>query len=666
MNDTIRELDALKARLLEYARAYYDEDAPLVSDYEYDMQMNRLKELEALHPELITPDSPTQRIAAHALTQFESVTHPVPLLSLTDVFSPEEIDAFDTRVRTSVPDVQYVVEWKIDGLSVALEYIDGVFVRGATRGDGTTGEDVTENLRTVRSIPLFLPDAPHRLIVRGEVYMSRKRFEKLNLRREADGETLFANPRNAAAGSLRQLDPKIAASRGLDIFVFNLQLCEGKTFTTHSETLAWLAQMGFTVSPDYRVYADIADAKARVAEMEGLRDSLPFGTDGAVIKVDDLTAREVLGRAVKAPKWAIAYKYPPEEAKTRLKEITISVGRTGVLTPNAVLEPPVSLAGTTVSRASLNNLDWISQRDIRVGDLVTVRKAGEIIPEIVGVDLNARPDGTVPFQMPEVCPVCGAKVERDEDAAATRCTGADCPAQIARRLEHFCSRDAMDIEGCGPAVIQNLLREDLIKTPADLYRLTVEQLQTLDRMGEKSAQNLIQAIAGSRSRGMARLVYAFGIRQVGSAAADTLAANFVDIHALMNASAEALTAIPDIGETTAAYILAWAQEDAAKELVSQLEALGVDVKSHAQAKTQEFTGLTFVLTGTLSGFSRTEAAAAITARGGKVSGSVSKKTSYVIAGEDPGSKLTKAEALGLTILDEDGFRKLLAQNEKEQ
>ncbi|MEA4822755.1 MAG: NAD-dependent DNA ligase LigA [Clostridiaceae bacterium] len=660
MNDIKNEIHSLRRKIDEYARLYYDLDSPSISDAEYDAQMNKLRELEAAYPELITPDSPTQRVGGHVLGQFEPVRHAVPLMSLNDVFSIDEVRAFDRRVHETVPQVRYVVEWKIDGLSVALEYVDGVLVRGATRGDGVTGEDVTQNLRTVRTIPLTIPDAPHRLIVRGEIYMSRPRFAALNARRETAGESVFANPRNAAAGSLRQLDPKIAAERGLDIFIFNLQLVEGaaQPFLSHAETLTWLRDKGFTVSPDYRVYDDIESVCTRIEEMETLRDALPFGTDGAVVKVDSIAARGALGETAKAPKWAVAYKYPPEEAQTRLRGIIITVGRTGVLTPNAVLDP-VRLAGTTVSRASLHNLDWITERDLRVGDLVTVRKAGEIIPEIVSAELSARPEGTEPFRMPEVCPVCGAKVERDEDMAATRCTGADCPAQLLRRLVHFCSRDAMDIEGCGPALLQALIDGGFVRDPADLYTLDAQRVANLNRMGNKSAENLMRAIENSKSRGMARLLYAFGIRQVGSAAADTLASHFPDLDSLMQADKQSLTAVPDIGETTAAYITAWAAEDAAKMLVERLKTLGVDTVSRVTKLSDKLLGLTFVLTGTLSHYTRAEATAEITSRGGKVSGSVSKKTSYVVAGEDAGSKLEKAESLGVTVLSEDDFTTLL-------
>ena len=660
MNDYRAEIDALRRELDENARLYYDLDSPAISDAEYDEKMNRLKALEAAHPETVTPDSPTQHVGGHALRQFEPVRHAVPLMSLTDVFSLDEVRAFDRRVRETEPEPRYVVEWKIDGLSVALEYADGVFVRGATRGDGVTGEDVTANLAAVRSIPKTIPGAPKRLIVRGEVYMSRPNFEALNARREAAGEPTFANPRNAAAGSLRQLDPAVTAERALDIFIFNLQLAEGldTAFSSHAESLAWLAGRGFAVSPDFRVYTDIEDVCARIAEMETLREGLGFGTDGAVVKVDSLAARGALGTTAKAPKWAVAYKYPPEEAKTRLRGITITVGRTGVLTPNAVLDP-VRLAGTTVSRASLHNLDWIAERDLRVGDLVTVRKAGEIIPEIVSADVSARPEDAQPFRMPETCPVCGAKVERDEDEAAMRCTGADCPAQLLRRLVHFCSRDAMDIEGCGPALLQALVDGGYVRDPADLYTLRADTVAGLERMGKKSAENLMRAIENSKTRGMARLLYAFGIRQVGLSAAEALAAHFPDPEALMRADAEALTAVPDIGETTAAYLAAWASEDAARTLVERLKASGVDTASRVTRVSDSLAGLTFVLTGTLSGYTRAAATEEITSRGGKVSGSVSKKTSYVVAGEEAGSKLEKAEKIGVPVLSEEDFTALL-------
>jgi len=660
MNDRER-LQQLRAQLHEHGRLYYTQDAPTISDYEYDMLMQELKALETAHPDWITPDSPTQRVGGEPLTTFAEFRHEVPLESLNDVFDLDEVRAFDKRVRAAVDgeSVSYVVERKIDGLSVALVYENGIFVQGATRGNGIVGEDVTANLRTVRSIPLVLRDAPARLIVRGEVYMRKDSFEELNRRRDKSGESLFANPRNAAAGSLRQLDPRIAAERTLDIICFNVQSVQGAEFSTHAESLDFLRGLGLPVSPTYEVYTDIEDVCRRIGELGDDRAAQPFGIDGAVIKVNELALRARLGSAAKYPRWACAYKYPPEEKQTKLLDITITVGRTGVLTPNAVLEP-VQLAGTTVSRASLHNADYIASKDVRIGDTVIVRKAGDIIPEIVGSVPALRPEDAVPYQMPDVCPDCGAPVFRDEEEAALRCTGANCPAQLLRRLTHFCSRDAMDIEGCGPAVLDSLIDADLVKSPADLYKLMPEQVATLERMGKKSAENLCRSIEESKSRGLARLLYAFGIRQVGKAAAETLASRFGSMDALLTADAETLTAIPDIGGITADYILQWRAGEETTALLAQLAEAGVCMDAPVvQAASEELAGLTFVLTGTLSGFTRSEAGEEIVRRGGKVSGSVSKKTSYVVAGEEAGSKLAKAESLGVKVLNEEEFRTLL-------
>ncbi|MBR6748087.1 MAG: NAD-dependent DNA ligase LigA [Clostridia bacterium] len=660
MNDRERLLE-LRAQLHEHGRLYYTQDAPVISDYEYDMLMQELKAIEAAHPDWITADSPTQRIGGEPLEGFSEFRHEVPLESLNDVFDLDEVRAFDKRIRAAVDGdaVTYAVERKIDGLSVALVYENGVFVQGATRGNGTVGEDVTANLRTVRSIPLVLRDAPARLVVRGEVYMRKDSFEELNRRREEAGESLFANPRNAAAGSLRQLDPRIAAERRLDIFCFNIQSVEGVAFATHAETLDYLRSLGLPVSPTYEVYSDIEDVCRRIEELGADRDAQNYGIDGAVIKVNELNLRARLGSAAKYPRWACAYKYPPEEKQTKLLDITITVGRTGVLTPNAVLEP-VQLAGTTVSRASLHNADYIAAKDVRIGDTVIVRKAGDIIPEIVGNVPSLRPDDAVPYVMPDRCPECGSPVFRDEEGAALRCTGVNCPAQLVRRLVHFCSRVAMDIEGCGPAVLESLIEAGLVSDTADLYRLTPEQIEVLDRMGKKSAENLCRSIGESKSRGLARLLYAFGIRQVGKAAADTLAARFGSMKALLEADAETLTAIPDIGGITADYILQWRANPDTQAILDRLSAVGVVMEAPvAEATSDALAGLTFVLTGTLSGFTRSEAGEEIVRRGGKVSGSVSKKTSYVVAGEEAGSKLTKAESLGVKILNEDEFRALL-------
>ena len=655
--DELQEIQALRERLTRAGYEYYVLDRPTMSDYDYDHQLRRLEELEAAHPEAVTPDSPTQRVGGQALESFTQVVHKVPLESLQDVFDYDELRQFDQRVRGAVPEAAYDVEPKVDGLSVALEYQDGLFVRGATRGDGQVGEDVTENLRTVRSIPLRIPDAPGQLIVRGEVYMPKKVFHALNEEREKRGEALFANPRNAAAGSLRQLDPKVAAARRLDIAVFNVQWAEGETFRTHLETLDYLRDKGFKVIPHY-TSATIEEAVSHVADIGEHRDSFPFDIDGAVIKVNDLAQREVLGSTAKFPRWAAAYKYPPEVKPSRVVDITIQVGRTGVLTPKAQLEP-VRLAGTTVTSATLHNQDFIAEKDIRIGDTVLVRKAGEIIPEVLSVVAEKRPEGTVPYVFPAVCPVCGAPVERDEDGAHIRCTGAECPAQLLRNLAHFASRDAMDIEGLGIAVVENLVNAGLVRTPGDLYFLKEEDVAQLERMGKKSAQNLVEAIARSREQDLSRLIYALGIRQVGQKTGKVLAARFRTMDALENASLEELTAVDDIGEITARSILDWFASPQSRHLLTRLREAGVNMEAAEQGSDQRFAGLTFVLTGTLEHFTRDEAAGRIEALGGKSAGSVSKKTSYVVAGEAAGSKLRKAQELGVPVLSEAEFLAML-------
>ena len=655
--DELREIQELRERLTRAGYEYYVLDRPTMSDYDYDHQLRRLEELEAAHPEAVTPDSPTQRVGGQALDSFTQVVHKVPLESLQDVFDYDELRQFDQRVRGAVPEAAYDVEPKVDGLSVALEYQDGLFVRGATRGDGQVGEDVTENLRTVRSIPLRIPDAPGQLIVRGEVYMPKKVFHALNEEREKRGEALFANPRNAAAGSLRQLDPKVAAARRLDIAVFNVQWAEGETFRTHLETLDYLQSKGFKVIPHYTA-ATIEEAVSHVADIGEHRDSFPFDIDGAVIKVNDLAQREVLGSTAKFPRWAAAYKYPPEVKPSRVVDITIQVGRTGVLTPKAQLEP-VRLAGTTVTSATLHNQDFIAEKDIRIGDTVLVRKAGEIIPEVLSVVAEKRPEGTVPYVFPAVCPVCGAPVERDEDGAHIRCTGAECPAQLLRNLAHFASRDAMDIEGLGIAVVENLVNAGLVRTPGDLYFLKEEDVAQLERMGKKSAQNLVEAIARSREQDLSRLIYALGIRQVGQKTGKVLAARFRTMDALENASLEELTAVDDIGEITARSILDWFASPQSRHLLARLREAGVNMEAAEQGSDQRFAGLTFVLTGTLEHFTRDEAASRIEALGGKSAGSVSKKTSYVVAGEAAGSKLRKAQELGVPVLSEAEFLAML-------
>ena len=655
--DYLTEIESLRRELEQASYEYYVQDAPTMSDYDYDHKLRRLEELEAAHPETVTPDSPTQRVGGQALETFSQVEHKVPLESLQDVFDFDEVAAFDQRVKAVAPGATYVVEPKVDGLSVALEYENGLFVRGATRGDGRVGEDVTENLRTVRSIPLRIPDAPVQLIVRGEVFMPKKVFHALNEERERRGEALFANPRNAAAGSLRQLDPKIAASRKLDILVFNVQWAEGEEFASHLETLEYLKAKTFKVIPHYTCET-VSQITERITEIGEERENFQFDIDGAVVKVDDLAQRQTLGSTAKFPRWAAAYKYPPEEKPSKLLDIVVQVGRTGVLTPKAVLEP-VRLAGTTVTSATLHNQDFISDKDIRIGDTVLVRKAGEIIPEVLSVVLEKRPEGTEPYFIPTACPVCGAPVERDEDRAHTRCTGAECPAQLLRNLAHFASRDAMDIDGLGIAVMESLVNAGLVKTPGDLYFLDEEEVAKLDRMGKKSAQKLTAALEKSKEQDLARLIFAFGIRQVGQKAGKILAARFQTLENLEHATLEELTAVDDIGEITAKSILEWMASPQSKHLMDRLREAGVNMTAAEQGSDQRFQGMTFVLTGTLEKFGRKEAEAMIEARGGKASGSVSKKTTYVVAGEAAGSKLEKANKLGVPVLTEDEFLELL-------
>ena len=656
--DYREEMKQLRDFLNQQSYLYYVLDAPVIPDYEYDRLNRRLEELEAEHPEEITPDSPTQRVGDKILEGFETYEHPVPLESLQDVFNAEEVSEFLDRMREALGDgAAYSVEPKVDGLSVALEYRDGVFVRGATRGDGRVGEDVTENLKTIRAIPMQLPEKLPRLIVRGEVYMSRAVFAEINARRELEGKPLMANPRNAAAGSLRQLDPKICAERKLDIQVFNLQLAEGKTFQNHSETLDYMASQHFKVIP-HKTLSDPAEIQAEIDRINEERMDYPFDIDGAVIKSDHLADRERLGSTAKFPKWAVAFKYPPEKKPSQVLDIVVQVGRTGVLTPRAVLTP-VRLAGTTVTNATLHNQDFITEKDIRVGDTVLVQKAGEIIPEILSVDFDKRPEGTVPYTLPDACPVCGAPVVRDEDGAALRCTGAECPAQLLRNLPHFASRDAMDIDGCGPAVIQQLIDSGLISNAADLYSLHAADVAKLDRMGEKSAENLIRAIENSKANDLSRLLYGLGIRQVGEKAAKTLAAHFGSMDALMAATEEALTEIPDVGGITARCIADYFRGDQAKDLIRRLKEAGVNMESTAQPTGDLLAGLTFVLTGELESASRKEAGEKLEALGAKVSGSVSKKTGAVVAGEAAGSKLRKAQELGVPVLSEEQYRVLV-------
>ena len=652
-----KEIEELTRELEEANRLYYVLDAPTMEDYEYDKKLRRLEELEAQYPEFASPLSPTKRVGGEALSRFEKVEHAVPLESLQDVFSEEEVEEFDRRLRETVRDAAYSVEPKVDGLSVALEYRDGVFVRGATRGDGRIGEDVTENLKTIRSIPLRIDDAPSRLIVRGEVFMPREVFEKLNAAREEAGRSLFANPRNAAAGSLRQLDPSIAAERRLDILIFNLQLAEGIEFQTHAQTLDYLKQRHFKVIP-YQLCATAAEATEEIRRIGQERYGYSFDIDGAVVKLNHLADRALLGSTAKFPRWACAYKYPPEIRETVLEDIVVQVGRTGVLTPKAVVRP-VRLAGTTVTNATLHNQDFITEKDIRIGDTVKIRKAGEIIPEILSVETEKRPAGTSPYRLPSLCPVCGAPVERDPDGAALRCTGAECPAQLSRNIAHFVSRNAMDIDGLGDAIVEQLITMGAVRSPADIYFLTLDELKSLWKSGSKAAQKLLAAIESSKNNDLSRLIFALGIRQVGEKAAKVLAKTFGSLDALMQATQEELTQIRDIGAVTAENIVSWFASPQSRHLISRLREAGVNFESTAVQDDGRFAGMTFVLTGALSLFTRDEATEKIEAHGGKAAGSVSKKTTYLVAGENAGSKLKKANELGIPVLSEQEFLSML-------
>lgn len=655
--DSKQRIEELTEILTQANYRYYVLDDPTMPDFEYDRLLRELEVLEGANPEFVKADSPTRRVGGEALSQFEKVTHSVPLMSLQDVFSMEELNEFLEKTMAAGENLLFSVEPKIDGLSVALEYVDGRFVRGATRGDGYVGEDVTENLRTVRSIPMVLENAPARLIVRGEVFMPKKSFEKLNLQQEAEGKPLFANPRNAAAGSLRQLDPKIAARRGLDIYIFNIQLIEGKSFSTHTETLEYLKKLKFKVIPQ-KTLGSISKIDAEVAAINDRREKLACDIDGAVIKLDNLFLRDVLGATAKFPRWAAAYKYPPEIKPTVVEDIVVQVGRTGVLTPKAVVRP-VRLAGTTVTNATLHNQDFIRERDIRIGDTVLIRKAGEIIPEILEVDFAKRPENTVPYHLPCQCPVCGAKVEKDEEGAFLRCTGAECPAQLSRNIAHFVSRDAMDIEGLGSAIVDALIQRELIKSPADIYYLTLEDVKSLWKSGSRAAEKLLASIESSKQQDLSRLIYGLGIRQVGAKTGKVLAFTFGSLDALMGASLEELTAVPDVGGVTAASIHDWFSQEQSKHLIQRLRDAGVNFESQRVVSDTRFAGKTFVLTGALSKFTREEATEKIERFGGKAAGSVSKKTSFVVVGENAGSKERKARELGIPILTEDDFLAML-------
>lgn len=662
MSETEQALKKLRDEIAYHAKRYYVDDDPEISDYEYDRMYAELLRLEAEHPELDDPSSPSHRVGGKPLDKFEKVTHTVQMNSLSDVFSFEELQAFLDRVAAILPGAAYSVEPKIDGLSVALHYENGVFVQGATRGDGFVGEDVTQNLRTVFSVPLTLPE-PLTMTVRGEVYMPRGKFEKLNAAREAEGQPLFANPRNAAAGSLRQLDPQITAARGLDIFVFNFQegalWTDGHEPTSHTETLDRLQALGFHTLEFRTLARTPEEIFAHIRRLGDARDSLAYDIDGVVIKLDRLSDRRRMGEGTNTPKWAVAYKFPPEQKQTKLEDIVVAVGRTGVLTPTAVLSP-VRLAGTTVSRATLHNAERIRERDIRIGDIVTVQKAGDIIPEVVRSHPELRTGNETVFRMPEVCPSCGEPVFYDEDeGAATRCTNSKCPAQLSRGIEHFASKDAMNIDGLGPQLVESLLRNRLIDDAADLYRLKKEELTGMERMGEKSASNLLAAIGQSRNAGLERLIYALGIRNVGEVAAAALAQHFGSLDACMAASREELTALPDFGNVTADCVINYFSHPQNRELCERLKAAGLLTSPVNLPKDDFFSGLTFVLTGTLPTLTRDEASERIRAAGGKTAGSVSARTSFVVAGESAGSKLTKAQALGVPVIDEETLQAML-------
>ncbi len=656
-------IEELRKQVEYHAKKYYDEDKPEISDFEYDMLMVELRNLEKEFPELITKDSLTQKVGGNVKEGFQKVTHEVPLQSLQDVFSIEEVKDYIEKIEqkaeeNNIKQVTYVVETKIDGLSAALEYKNGQFVRGATRGNGAVGEDVTRNLQTVKTIPKKLKD-PIDIIVRGEVFIAKSDFEKMNQEREENEEELFANSRNAAAGSLRQLDSKITEKRPLDIYIFNVQKIEGKEFHSHYEELEYLSKQGFNVNP-VRIYCktrqEIEKAIQKIGEE---RETLTFGIDGAVVKVDDLKFREILGTTAKTPRWAVAYKYPPEKKETKLKEIVCQVGRTGVITPMAILEP-VKIAGSTISKTTLHNEDFIKEKELKIGDTVVIQKAGDVIPEIVAVKKEKRTGEEVPFDMPTTCPVCGAPAIREEGEAAIRCTGIECPAKLFRNLVHFASREAMNIDGLGENIIAQLLRKELIKNIADIYMLKLEDIASLKKNGQKFAQNLIDSINKSKENDLHRLITALGIRHVGTKASKLLARKYKNIDNLMVAELEDLSAINDIGPIVASSIREFFQQEQTKDLIEKLKKAGVNIQAKEEENSDNrFEGKTFVLTGTLEKYTRGEASNLIEKFGGKTSGTVSKKTSYVLAGEEAGSKLTKAQNLGVTILSEAEFEEML-------
>ena len=658
-----KRIKELREKTEYYANKYYDEDKPEISDFEYDMLMVELRNLEKQYPELITKDSLTQKVGGHVKEGFEKVEHEVPLQSLQDVFSIEEVEEFIERIEkqaeeNGIKEVKYVVETKIDGLSAALEYVNGKFVRGATRGNGLVGEDVTENLKTVKTIPMEINDKIN-ITVRGEVFISKKDFEEMNEERQENEEELFANARNAAAGSLRQLDSSITAKRPLDIYIFNVQKIEGKNFNSHYEELEYLAKQGFNVNP-VRIYCEnkkeIEEAIKKIGEM---REDLTYGIDGAVVKVDDLKFREILGTTTKVPRWAVAYKYPPEQKETKVKDIICQVGRTGVITPMAILEP-VKVAGSTISKTTLHNEDFIKEKDIRVGDTVLIQKAGDVIPEIVKVLTEKRTGEEKPFEMPKYCPVCGAEAKREEGEAAIRCTGIECPAKLYRNLIHFVSREAMNIDGLGENIIKQLLDRKLISNIADIYDLKFEDIASLKKNGKKFAQNLVDSIENSKKNDLNRLITALGIRHVGSKAARTLAKKYGDIDNLAKTDATELQQIDDVGEIMANSIVEFFSQEQTNDLITRLKNAGVNTKHlKEESGDNRFEGKTFVVTGTLEKYTRKEVEDLIENMGGKVSSSVSKKTDYLLAGEEAGSKLTKAQSLGTKIISEKEFTDMI-------
>lgn len=655
MTEIEKKIEELRKTLRYHSDRYYNDDAPEIEDYEYDMMMRELKELEEKYPEYDAPDSPTKKVGGVADNSFESVTHSVRMESLQDAFSKDELREFSNRVEDTVSDVNYVVEPKIDGLSVSLEYRDGVFLRGSTRGNGDVGEDVSGNLRVIHNIPLKLNKSIPYIEVRGEVYMPKKSFERVVDRQIINGEKPFKNPRNAAAGSLRQKDSSVPASRGLDIFVFNIQQIEGVELSSHEESLDFIKELGFNTIPTYKKVDNIEDAIAEIDRIGEARGSLEYDIDGAVIKVDDFSQRDILGSTAKYPKWAIAFKYPPEEKQTKLLDIEIAVGRTGVLTPTAILES-VHLAGTTVSRATLHNQDFINEKGIAIGDVVTVRKAGDIIPEVLCV--NEHNSNSV-FKFPDVCPSCGEKVYRDEDEAAIRCINPECPAQLLRNLIHFCSRDAMDIEGLGPAIIETFVNEGMIAKTYDIYNLDFNKILSLEGFKETSANNIINSVNNSKNNDLSKLIFALGIRHIGAKAGKLLADYFKDIDLVMNASVDDILQIDGFGKIMAESVVEFFSSDSTKELIAKLKEAGVNMKSTNVVEDTRFSGMTFVLTGTLPTLKRAEASKIIESFGGKTSSSVSKKTTYVLAGEEAGSKLDKANKLGVQIISEEEFKEMI-------